>query len=67
MRHSGNNSVTVSSSYGLGQVRVKQYVYDELGRIVTVSTARFDETQLRDWLEGIAMWRANHEQDELPF
>lgn len=67
MRSSGNQAVLVHCSYALQRVDAKFYVYDELGRIVTVTQASLTRKQLERMLAGIRLYEDEHAQDELPF
>nr|CRY97803.1 hypothetical protein [uncultured prokaryote] len=64
MRHSGNWSTVIDQTYGGEGVTMKIYVYDEVGRFVTVSSLSLGTRELETHLTGVRLRR--EELDQLP-
>lgn len=66
MRHSGNRSTIIDSQYELGGVVIRQYVYDELERFVTVTQLVLTKADLEHALNGIRGARELHAVADQP-
>lgn len=67
MDHSGNTGTPIDQTYGFGQVKVKIYVHDEVGRFFTRATVHLSRRQIEEWHSGMQMFERDHADDPLPF
>lgn len=65
MRHSGNIGHVINQTYGGEGVTMKVYVYDEVGRFVTVASLALGEKEVQHHLDGIAIRKRELEQPGL--
>lgn len=60
MNHSGNVATIVDKQYLLGEVLLRVYVHDEVGRFVTVANLTVSDRYLARMREGIEQTAIDH-------